>query len=131
MQLYLDIQNAQISVEKFTGFIVLSAVIGLSVCYPPFSEQRFSLCLFKNLFGVPCPGCGMGRAFLFIGHGDIYQAFRMNPNSLPAFSLVILFWINEALSLVFKKEIIIRMNLIEKEVVIGLVILSTLGVCFM
>ena len=108
MQLYLDNQNVPASVEKLTEFIILSAVIGLSVCYPPFSEQRFSLCLFKNLFGVPCPGCGMGRAFLFIGHGEIYKAFHLNPNSLAAFFLVILFWINEAISLIFKKEVKIR-----------------------
>jgi hypothetical protein len=108
MSLHLETQNARITFERLMLFVTLSAVIGLSVCYPPFSEQRFSLCLFKNLFGIPCPGCGMGRAFLFIGHGEISKAFHLNPNSLPAFILVLLFWINGAMSLVFKKEVKIR-----------------------
>jgi hypothetical protein len=72
----------------------------------------------------------MGRAFLFIGHGEIYKALHLNQNSLLAFSLVFFLWINGVLSLIFKKEITIRMNFVEKGVAIGLVTIFILGVWF-
>ncbi len=36
-------------------------------------------CVFLELFGIPCPGCGMTRAFLSLLKLDIYNAFRYNP----------------------------------------------------
>lgn len=36
-------------------------------------------CLFRRLTGVPCPGCGMTRAFLAAFRLDFPEAFRMHP----------------------------------------------------
>ena len=33
------------------------------------------MCPFKLLTGVPCPGCGMTRAYLHLFEGDIQGAF--------------------------------------------------------
>lgn len=44
-------------------------------------------CIFKIVFGIPCPGCGMTRAFKFLLQGDINNAFLMH----PLFALVIIF----------------------------------------
>lgn len=35
-------------------------------------------CLFKEVTGHDCPGCGITRATLALLDGDIYQAFRYN-----------------------------------------------------
>ena len=43
----------------------------------------FSLCLFHELTGIPCPGCGMTRALLCFGQLKIEQAVRFNPFSIP------------------------------------------------
>jgi len=32
-------------------------------------------CIFKNLFGLPCPGCGMTRSITSAVHGDISGSF--------------------------------------------------------
>lgn len=37
------------------------------------------LCSFRRLTGVGCPGCGLTRSFVFVGHGRIVEAFQMNP----------------------------------------------------
>ncbi|MGX6446845.1 DUF2752 domain-containing protein [Patulibacter sp. S7RM1-6] len=38
-----------------------------------------SLCLFRRLTGVPCPGCGMTRASVLITRGHAIRATRANP----------------------------------------------------
>ncbi len=35
-------------------------------------------CLFKNATGIPCPGCGMSRASVFLINGQFINAFKMN-----------------------------------------------------
>ena len=39
-------------------------------------------CLFKQRFGFPCPTCGMTRSFLLALHGNLGQAFELNPAGL-------------------------------------------------
>ncbi|HEV2761912.1 MAG TPA: DUF2752 domain-containing protein [Pyrinomonadaceae bacterium] len=36
-------------------------------------------CSFRQRFGVPCPNCGMTRSVLLSLHGDVAQAFAVNP----------------------------------------------------
>jgi len=52
-----------------------------------------SLCVFKNLTGRPCPGCGMTRAFVSIAHGDISTAWSYNKASFAAFPLACWLWL--------------------------------------
>jgi len=37
------------------------------------------ICIFRFLFGIPCPACGMTRAHLSLFEGDIVNAFRYHP----------------------------------------------------
>ena len=43
------------------------------------------LCLFKNIFGVPCPGCGLTRGFIAILHLNFKEATRHHILSVPIF----------------------------------------------
>lgn len=36
-------------------------------------------CLVKALFGIPCPGCGMTRAYIRVLHLDFVGAFQLHP----------------------------------------------------
>ncbi len=40
------------------------------------------LCLFHELTGLCCPGCGSGRAALALLHGHLLEAFRFNALAL-------------------------------------------------
>ncbi len=40
-------------------------------------------CWFRHLTGVPCPGCGMGRAFNALLRGDWARALAWHPLVLP------------------------------------------------
>lgn len=42
------------------------------------------MCVFKFLFGLPCPGCGLTRANLLFFTGNFYEAFLMHPLFLLA-----------------------------------------------
>lgn len=36
------------------------------------------MCLFVNLFGTECWGCGLTRSFIFTAHGELDQAWLLN-----------------------------------------------------
>ena len=38
-----------------------------------------SICIFKVYAGLPCPGCGMTRAFIALGKGHVQEAFYWHP----------------------------------------------------
>lgn len=53
--------------------IVLSSIVSILVL------GNDELCIYKRITGLPCPGCGMTRAFLSFFRGDIGQAFYYHP----------------------------------------------------
>ncbi len=62
---------------------ILLAVLALSVTafyffWNPTENHFLPSCLFKNITGFYCPGCGGQRAFHAILHGDFTEAFHDN-----------------------------------------------------
>lgn len=54
-------------------FIALITLLGFAV----FSDT--GICVFRWTTGLPCPSCGMTRAYLALFSGDIKTAFLMHP----------------------------------------------------
>ena len=50
-------------------------------------------CLFHQITGFDCPGCGMTRSVIAFLHGNWMQAERWNGFSLPIFFLFGYFWV--------------------------------------
>lgn len=46
-------------------------------------------CMFKAVFGLGCPTCGMTRAFLALSHGDLVRALNYN---LASPIVYLIFW---------------------------------------
>ena len=65
-------------------FIWLYVILGLAVRDGARRALYGNECGALKLFGIPCPSCGMTRAFLSLLRLDIVSAFRFNP-AFPTF----------------------------------------------
>jgi len=66
------------------------------------------LCLFKNFSGLPCPGCGMTRAYLSLFKFDLASAFYYHPLFLlPVMvAIIIIFKKNEFFMRLYKSRLL-------------------------
>ncbi len=76
--------------------LVSLAVIGASFVLSPSPEVVSlwgwpvpRLCLFSILFDRPCLGCGLTRSFVYLGHGDVVEAFSLHRLG-PVFYVIVL-----------------------------------------
>ncbi|MCA9490880.1 MAG: DUF2752 domain-containing protein [Myxococcales bacterium] len=59
--------------------VVLAAVLTpTDAVVSVFGYEIPVLCGFRRLTGIPCPGCGLTRSFVYLAHGHPIDAFRMN-----------------------------------------------------
>ena len=61
------------------GVLLLSRLL-------PSAEGGPVLCLFRAVTTLPCPSCGMTRAFVALGHGDMRSALHFNLASPAVFA---------------------------------------------
>ena len=47
------------------------------------------LCIYRRLFQVECPGCGLTRCFVSAANGNVSQAFTFHPVGLLLFGLAV------------------------------------------
>ena len=101
-------------------------ILGIIIYIVLVSYFSSTLCVFNNVTGIPCPGCGLTRAYLCFFKGDLLGAFKFHPLFLlPAIVVIILinnkleidkFYIKPSLAIVFLRIIlttyIIRMILL-------------------
>jgi hypothetical protein len=75
------------------GVVSLSVVLSVrdrtQVLLPVLSTPLPELCLAKRMSGVGCPGCGMTRCFISLGHGDLAAAWSYNPAGVWFFAVVL------------------------------------------
>ena len=65
-----------------------------------------TICLFKNIFGINCPGCGMTRAIFLVFEGDIITACQLNLGVLVVFPILVALWTE----LIYKQINLFRLN---------------------
>ncbi|MFR6415458.1 MULTISPECIES: DUF2752 domain-containing protein [Alistipes] len=54
-----------------------------------------SICIFKNLWGIECWGCGMTRAIVSAMHLHFRDAYLYNQLVIIVFPLLLYLWIKE------------------------------------
>ena len=80
-------------------FLLLSGVFAASALLPlPCGAggqigHLPSICLFYHLTGLPCPGCGLTRSFVCLGHGHFWEALHWHPLGPAIFLLFALLWL--------------------------------------
>jgi hypothetical protein len=68
--------------------IVWAMLVGVSVLLKPAGSEA-SLCVFRNVTGLPCPTCGSSRAALAAVQGHPVEAIVFNPFVAVAGALTI------------------------------------------
>jgi uncharacterized protein DUF2752 len=64
-------------------------VLAASFLLTPDTLPPFTICPMMRFFDVPCPGCGLTRAFIAIAHGRFEDAWSLNPFSYLFFVLAL------------------------------------------
>ena len=77
-----------IAVVVIAGSSLLRIQDGREVIVPILDKPLPGTCTFLRFTGIPCPGCGLTRSFISIGHGDFVGAWRFNPAGLFFFAVV-------------------------------------------
>jgi hypothetical protein len=65
------------------------ALLLAPLVYAPYVEHGPVLCPWHGLLGLPCPGCGLTRAFCALVRGDVRAALALNALSLPLFATLV------------------------------------------
>ena len=71
-------------VEFWSAVLILSA----AWFYFPYCQTGPTLCIWKKLFGLRCPGCGLTRGICFLVHGRWVEAVSFNPLSPRAVGIL-------------------------------------------
>ncbi len=66
----MDIRKVKNYIPLLMALLVVAAFMLLS---------NVDLCIFRRVTGLPCPSCGMTRAYISLFKGDIANAFFMHP----------------------------------------------------
>lgn len=68
------------------------------------SDNYFTVCGFKNMTGLPCPGCGLTHSFCALAKGDLATAFAFNALGPLLFLGLGLIWVRALLVLAYKTD---------------------------
>jgi hypothetical protein len=67
------------TVRKILPILVVPCVaLAYGIAVDPLTGHHGIPCLWKILFGVSCPGCGLSRAWAFLIRGHLREAGEMN-----------------------------------------------------
>ncbi|HYV06628.1 MAG TPA: DUF2752 domain-containing protein [Blastocatellia bacterium] len=109
-----SLAQTELPVERYSRKLAALTVAGLSLVFlasivfrpravGPFDDY-FTICGFKNLTGLPCPGCGLTHSFCALGKGDLLSAVAFNALGPLLFLALALIWVRAALVLANNTE---------------------------
>jgi len=91
-------------------------------CYYLFFIKKIEIgCIFLKLFSIPCPACGLTRAFKEILNFNFIGALKYNVISIIVFIFISIFLLLNVYILITNKKV--QFNITRKHVVITIVLL--------
>jgi len=84
-----------LKINKIILFLIINAILLIFLYMIPIEGNKIleNLCIFKAIFGIECPGCGMTRAFLSILHFDFNMAIAYNWKCVFVFPLTVILYL--------------------------------------
>ncbi|WMJ73182.1 DUF2752 domain-containing protein [Cytophagaceae bacterium ABcell3] len=76
-----------LSVACLAGYIWLTIAFYM---YNTNKENAFSMCMIKNVTGIPCPSCGSTRAVMALLNGGLAESVLLNPFGVIVLSIMVL-----------------------------------------
>ncbi|MCM8830178.1 MAG: DUF2752 domain-containing protein [Candidatus Omnitrophica bacterium] len=94
-------RNREIRLFKF---IILYMFLPVTLFFiPPTSFKNLpSICLYKTIFRIECPGCGITRAVLSLLHFRFYDALNYNRLVVVVFPVLVYIFLKQALFEIMK-----------------------------
>ena len=78
-------------IRKAQVTVLLMLLVGIIL---PSSGMGIPLCVFKHLFSLPCPGCGLMRSVSSVLHGDFLKSWGYHPLGIFFVAAAVLFVFN-------------------------------------
>jgi hypothetical protein len=76
-----------------TLLLGITLVLVVSAAWYPPDDGGFVLCVFRNLTGLPCMGCGLTRSFCALAKGEAVRAFAFHPLGPLVFAVACVYWL--------------------------------------
>ena len=104
---------------------ILLLIFGISFIWIVTSGTINVNCIFKTLFDIRCPGCGLTRSFRAIFDLDFYKAFNYNILGIPLFITLVITLVSMIIDIIGNnnKTITYIFNFLKKYYIIIIIII--------
>lgn len=101
----LLLSNDTFSRNRILVMLVVAGVLVASWVYAPYVDRGPVICVLHGVAGLPCPSCGLTRAFCDLVHGRLASAVAHNAVALPLFLLFLAALPTSIVELIFRRRL--------------------------
>ncbi|GAB24176.1 MAG TPA: DUF2752 domain-containing protein [Gordonia polyisoprenivorans] len=89
MTAHTDTRTPRLAASEIAAVVGVAGVGVACALSPAGIEHGPILCPFRLVTGLPCPGCGLTRSWVYGVHGDWSQSFAAHPFGLPMIAAIV------------------------------------------
>jgi len=115
--------------RRFIIWLFVFGLIAILIAFIVMSKLMFDVgivCIFHEMLGIYCPGCGGTRMAVEIIRGNFYQAFRYNMFIFLTFPILFVIFLKQSYMYIMHNKLILWLDKFLIWYAIGLVIFGVL-----